>query len=575
MMEVVKGGKDLNVSVTMPAIEVATGSWTCAYCWQTIRTDDMIWRKNTLLKDYKSSGKSSVFVDKRIGEQNEELGEFDKKILRSQREMRPGSWLEPYEIQQIKQRHVINCIKGVFASLAGMWIMIYDVLVLSCKMQLRMVTSFGSGVMLSLVSGMRGPDVISTGVILALVNGGIFKGMAVTVFNTDVKKAVVFAGVPRQRDEATTRQMWWKRWSCATRVSINEIVTLVLILWDSLQKFVEMGLFPTVEDSRNSNFSKTETSAFGLQPSQLDPALKYNTPPEKVAQVEQQDSIELENLPFSSEEDKPCVESSCATIRSTTTRREKAVFQRDTSNNSDEEDPQKPSKKNIKSHSPEPEPRGVKGDTLQTEKEENCEKHPASIEWNHQKDIFTNMMENKNKPVRIRNSTSDVSEDDIDDSECELDEISAAPLYASLSLHTEIASLNLSHNLSDASPSQVLITDKWKELVKSKVVRLQEDVQQVPWPTYSVTSPQAISKDPFRGGTNISERQSYKVLFHCSQARWHPKCTTKPYDCLMSSNTLELLEKMLTLDPDKRISAKDALDAEYFWIDLLPCDPKR
>ncbi|GJV58802.1 cyclin-dependent kinase C-2-like protein [Tanacetum coccineum] len=171
-----------------------------------------------------------------------------------------------------------------------------------------------------------------------------------------------------------------------------------------------------------------------------------------------------------------------------------------------------------------------------------------------------------------------------------------------------------------------------------QVVRLQEDVQQVPWPTYSVTSPQAISKDPFRGGTNISERQSYKVLFHCSQARWHPKCTTKPYDCLMSPpelllrttkygpavdlwsvgcifaellhgkpifpgkdeasviliynltmlilhgsdmhgnfdrHALELLEKMLTLDPDKRISAKDALDAEYFWIDPLPCDPKR
>ncbi|GJZ44650.1 cyclin-dependent kinase C-2-like protein [Tanacetum coccineum] len=40
-------------------------------------------------------------------------------------------------------------------------------------------------------------------------------------------------------------------------------------------------------------------------------------------------------------------------------------------------------------------------------------------------------------------------------------------------------------------------------------------------------------------------------------------------------HALELLEKMLTLDPDKRISAKDALDAEYFWIDLLPCDPKR
>ncbi|KAK9075050.1 hypothetical protein SSX86_003369 [Deinandra increscens subsp. villosa] len=39
-------------------------------------------------------------------------------------------------------------------------------------------------------------------------------------------------------------------------------------------------------------------------------------------------------------------------------------------------------------------------------------------------------------------------------------------------------------------------------------------------------------------------------------------------------NALELLEKMLTLDPSQRISAKDALDAEYFWADPLPCDPK-
>nr|GMD81684.1 nucleolar protein 14 isoform X1 [Ipomoea batatas] len=45
-------------------------------------------RKKTLLKEYEQSAKSSVFVDKRIGEQNEELGEFDKAILRSQRERR-------------------------------------------------------------------------------------------------------------------------------------------------------------------------------------------------------------------------------------------------------------------------------------------------------------------------------------------------------------------------------------------------------------------------------------------------------------------------------------------------------
>ncbi|XP_050234386.1 cyclin-dependent kinase C-2-like [Mercurialis annua] len=39
-------------------------------------------------------------------------------------------------------------------------------------------------------------------------------------------------------------------------------------------------------------------------------------------------------------------------------------------------------------------------------------------------------------------------------------------------------------------------------------------------------------------------------------------------------HALELLEKMLTLDPAQRIAAKDALDAEYFWTDPLPCDPK-
>ncbi|XP_034691934.1 cyclin-dependent kinase C-1-like [Vitis riparia] len=39
-------------------------------------------------------------------------------------------------------------------------------------------------------------------------------------------------------------------------------------------------------------------------------------------------------------------------------------------------------------------------------------------------------------------------------------------------------------------------------------------------------------------------------------------------------HALDLVDRMLTLDPSKRISAKDALDAEYFWNDPLPCDPK-
>ncbi|KAF2308658.1 hypothetical protein GH714_011888 [Hevea brasiliensis] len=49
---------------------------------------DVWWwqRKKTLLKEFEQSGKSSAFVDKRIGEKNDELGEFDKAIMRSQRE---------------------------------------------------------------------------------------------------------------------------------------------------------------------------------------------------------------------------------------------------------------------------------------------------------------------------------------------------------------------------------------------------------------------------------------------------------------------------------------------------------
>ena len=50
-----------------------------------------------------------------------------------------------------------------------------------------------------------------------------------------------------------------------------------------------MSLFPTVEDSRNNNFNKNKTSALAPQPSQLDPLVKYNVLPTKVAQVEPQD----------------------------------------------------------------------------------------------------------------------------------------------------------------------------------------------------------------------------------------------------------------------------------------------
>lgn len=51
-----------------------------------VRSQAIDKRKSTLQKEYEQSTKSSVFVDKRIGEQNEDLEEFEKSILRSQRE---------------------------------------------------------------------------------------------------------------------------------------------------------------------------------------------------------------------------------------------------------------------------------------------------------------------------------------------------------------------------------------------------------------------------------------------------------------------------------------------------------
>jgi len=38
---------------------------------------------------------------------------------------------------------------------------------------------------------------------------------------------------------------------------------------------------------------------------------------------------------------------------------------------------------------------------------------------------------------------------------------------------------------------------------------------------------------------------------------------------------LDLVERLLALDPKRRLGARDALDHEYFWTDPLPCDPEQ
>jgi len=40
------------------------------------------------------------------------------------------------------------------------------------------------------------------------------------------------------------------------------------------------------------------------------------------------------------------------------------------------------------------------------------------------------------------------------------------------------------------------------------------------------------------------------------------------------AETVDLLERLLTLDPSRRITALDALDHAWFWTDPLPADPK-
>nr|XP_043625174.1 histone H3.v1-like [Erigeron canadensis] len=301
---------------------------------------------------------------------------------------------------------------------------------------------------------------------------------------------------------------------------------------DSFQKFVEMALFPTVQDLRNDAFNKTERNAPAPHLSLSDPSITYCVSPTQAAQLEQ--SSTDNHSCISSEEDQPSIERSRTRIRSATPRRsaspmrriqigrsgshrataltikslnyfparEKVLFPRDLDGNSsdeEEEDPEKPAKKNVLRMSvrdkislfeskqrdqtvdvlktkkllngiagskkavlrrwssgmgdnvtqnpntttetspiiPKNEPaeaesdifiyesqvsaelENIKPDSPETETaEENCEKHPSSIEWNQQKeseldDLFIQMMENKNKPVRHRNPTSDITKSKI------------------------------------------------------------------------------------------------------------------------------------------------------------------
>ncbi|KAM0009486.1 hypothetical protein Hdeb2414_s0089g00786911 [Helianthus debilis subsp. tardiflorus] len=273
---------------------------------------------------------------------------------------------------------------------------------------------------------------------------------------------------------------------------------------DILQKFVEMSLFPTVEDSNTSI---------------------TNCVSPKAAQTKRHNSTKDENASLSSDEDQASANRCRSATRSATPRRsaspmrriqigrlgshrapaltiknlnhfparEKLSFQRDVGSSSDEDDndPDKPAKKNVLrmsvqdkislfeskqrdqkveftktkkmlkvtvgpnkavlrrwssgmgenatqnlensslgplSKAPEPDPKPEPNlepepEPIETaenvkphspEREERCEKHPDSIEWNQQNEeklneLLMKIMDDKNKPVRRRSLNSDVT----------------------------------------------------------------------------------------------------------------------------------------------------------------------
>lgn len=71
----------------------------------------MAWlqRENTLLKEFEQSAKSSVFHDRRIGERDETLPEYDKAILRQQREhMVCAAYIVISRVTLLAQHSLVN-----------------------------------------------------------------------------------------------------------------------------------------------------------------------------------------------------------------------------------------------------------------------------------------------------------------------------------------------------------------------------------------------------------------------------------------------------------------------------------
>jgi len=70
-----------------------------------------------------------------------------------------------------------------------------------------------------------------------------------------------------------------------------------------------------------------------------------------------------------------------------------------------------------------------------------------------------------------------------------------------------------------------------------------------------------------------SRLQYYEMILNQNQNRKYPSRIDDKFAGL-EPMAKDLLCKLLAMDPDKRISADDALDHEYFWSDPLPATPE-